>query len=118
VLSLLEAAVRLGPAMEKPRIALAWALATAPDATLRDPARARTLAEESVARTGRKDIAALNTLGAAEAAAGDYAKAVEATTAAIALARASHQDSLARTLEPQLALYRSGRPYVETAAAR
>lgn len=118
VVGLLEEAVRLAPAAKKPRTVLAWALATAPDPALRNGARARSLAEESVAGTGGKDIPALDALGAASAAVGDYTRAVESANAAVALARASGQDALARMLESRVALYRRGRPYVEMPPAR
>jgi tetratricopeptide (TPR) repeat protein len=56
---------------------LAWLLATDPDPTLRDPARALSLAEEAVRSSSDHD-ASWNTLGVARYRAGDWAGAIEA----------------------------------------
>ena len=56
---------------------LAWLLATDPDPTLRDPARALSLAEEAVRFSSDHD-ASWNTLGVARYRAGDWAGAIEA----------------------------------------
>ena len=117
-LDLLEEAVALAPAWAKPRISLAWLLATAPEASLRDPARARALAEESVRQTGGNDASALDALAAARAGLGDFANAVDAERAARDLATAAHEDSLARAYEGRLTLYRRGQPYVQAKDAR
>jgi len=112
-LELLDQAIHLAPEWQKPRIALAWLLATAPDRDLRDPERARALAADAVARTHRNDASALDALGAASAALGDFPKAIDAATAAKRLAQASHEDSLAREIEARAQSYRRGLPYVQ-----
>ena len=89
---------------------LAWLLATAPDAALRDGARARALAQEASRLTGGHPVV-LGTLAAAQAERGDFAAA--AATAAQASERAAAQGhaALAESLRGQRALYEQGRAF-------
>ena len=66
---------------------LAWLLATSRDASLRDPERAlelalraRTLAAKPDAASDREHAAVLDTLAAAQAAAGRFSEAVRASS--------------------------------------
>ena len=56
---------------------LAWLLATAPEAALRDADQAIRLAERAAELTGRRDASALDVLAAAYAAAGQFDRAVD-----------------------------------------
>ena len=58
---------------------LAWLLATAPDAALRDANQAIRFAEQAADLTGRQDASALDVLAAAYAAAGQFDRAVAAS---------------------------------------
>lgn len=88
----------------------AWVRAVSSDASVRDPARARQLAEALVARRPN-DAGLLDTLAAACAAGGDFAAAIRNAEAAVRLAPANAR----APLEARLALYRLGRSYVEPA---
>jgi tetratricopeptide (TPR) repeat protein len=94
---------------------LAWLLATAQDAQLRDGARAVQLAEKAAARTDHHDADALNSLAAAYAEAGRFADAVDTATQALMLARAGGRTDLERALGDRLVQYRAGQPVREPA---
>jgi tetratricopeptide (TPR) repeat protein len=85
---------------------LAWILATSPDASLRVPADAIALAERAVSLTNRQDVRALETLAAAQAAAGKRDDAIAAQEAAIRLADRAGNAKLAASLRERLTLYR------------
>lgn len=91
---------------------LAWELATAPDAGLRDASEAETLARRVYAvypdRPQTGDVLAA-TLGAQ----GRYGDAVEIAEGALAKARAAGQSGLAAQIEQRLELYRRQRPFVQ-----
>ena len=90
---------------------LAWVLATATDAALRAPEEALRLARQVVASSPSPDANQLDTLGAAQAANGHFAAAIETTHRALALARAAGDADLTRTLESRVRLYRQGQPF-------
>lgn len=92
--------------------ALAWALATHPDAMLRDPATAIALAQELCERSGRQDAAQLDVLAAAYATADRFDDAVRTAEEALALARAQQQSDLPAAIEARLQLYQTNQPYV------
>jgi tetratricopeptide (TPR) repeat protein len=86
---------------------LAWIMATSSDSAIRDGRTAVVFAERAVAKTGRKDPGMLDTLAAAYAEAGDFAKAVDAQQEAIALC----QDERRKTdFTTRLKLYASKTP--------
>ncbi len=87
---------------------LAQLLATTSDAGLRDPAEAIRLAEAALGAAG-DEPALLDTLAAAQAAAGQLARAVETATRAAALAQARGDAALQREIERNLARYRGSR---------
>jgi tetratricopeptide (TPR) repeat protein len=96
--------------------ALAWVLATCPQASLRDGAGAVQLAQKAVQLAGGENPPTLRTLAAAYAEAGQYAQAVQTARRAMQLANAQGSAPLAGTLEQELELYqidtpvREGRP--------
>jgi tetratricopeptide (TPR) repeat protein len=115
-----EEAVRLRPDFLEAANNLAWLLATSPDASLRDPERALAVAG-SAARLVAGDREAppaerasvLDTLAAAQAAAGRFPAAAATAERAVALAEAAGDPALAADLRSRLALYRAGAPFVE-----
>lgn len=90
----------------------AWILATSADASVRDGARARKLAETVLARQP-DDAGALETLAAACAELGDFEAAITAASRAHELAPAASGSMRAQRLES----YRARRPWREAPAA-
>lgn len=88
---------------------LAHLLATAPDATLRDPRRALTLAQRARERLGEDDAVLLSAVAAAHAELGRFDDAIAIITRAIALAPAD--SPLAQQLARERERYRRGLTY-------
>lgn len=88
---------------------VAWLLATSPEDSVRDGAKAVGLGERAVALTGRRDASALDALGAAYAETGRFADATKTLEEAVALAESEHQSDLLPGLKERLDVYRSGR---------
>jgi tetratricopeptide (TPR) repeat protein len=86
---------------------LAWILATSSDASMRDGARAVTLAAKAVQASGGRDPNFLRTLAAARAEAGQFAEAVATAEAAKALASTQDKPELTSRLEEEITLYRA-----------
>ena len=86
---------------------LAWILATSSDASIRDGARAVTLAVKAVQASEGRDPNFVRTLAAARAEAGQFAEAVATAEAAKALASTQSKPELASRLEEEIALYRA-----------
>jgi protein O-mannosyl-transferase len=86
---------------------LAWILATCSDASLRDGARAVTLAVKAVQTSGGKDPSFVRTLAAARAESGQFTEAVAIAEAAKALAITQNKPELASRLEDEITLYRA-----------
>jgi Flp pilus assembly protein TadD len=92
---------------------LAWLLATCPDVSLRNGARAIQLARQADQLSGGTNAVVLRTLAAGYAEAGQFGKAIESGRAAMRVARMQGDNSLAEELEQQIALYELGLPYHE-----
>ena len=105
-------AIRLRPDWPPAPMALAWVLSSHPDAAIRKPEEALDLARQAVALTNR-DPSALDALAAAYTAARPYDEAVSAASEAAAAARIAGAKQQLTDIERRLALYRSGKPYVE-----
>jgi tetratricopeptide (TPR) repeat protein len=86
---------------------LAWILATSSDASLRDGARAVTLAVRAVQGSEGRDPNFVRTLAAAHAEAGQFAQAAATAEAAKALANTQSKPGLTRKLEEEITLYRA-----------
>jgi tetratricopeptide (TPR) repeat protein len=86
---------------------LAWILATSSEASMRDGARAVTLAGKAVQASGGRDPNFLRTLAAARAEAGQFAEAVATAEAAKALASTQDKPELTSRLEEEITLYRA-----------
>ena len=89
---------------------LAWALATCPQASLRDGVSAVALAQKAVRLSGGDNPLMLRTLAAADAETGQYAVAAETARQALQLAARQKNDALAATLQKELELYQMGTP--------
>ena len=105
----LARAVELEPSEPNGLNELAWLLATHPEPSIRNGAAAVRLALEGCERTRFEDEIILDTLAAAYAEAGDYARAVEFQKRAIALA----PEAAVEEEKLRLALYERGEPYRE-----
>jgi len=86
---------------------LAWILATYSDASMRDGARAVTLATRAVQVSGGRNPNFVRTLAAAQAEAGQFAEAAATAEAAKALANTQSKPELAKRLEEEITLYRA-----------
>lgn len=105
-----DASLRIGGKFSAPILNdFAWILATAPDPGIRDGKRAVELAESACEQSEYKYPAALDTLAAAYAEAGNFPKAVEMEQRALegdTYTGTRREGALAR-----LELYRQGKPY-------
>jgi tetratricopeptide (TPR) repeat protein len=88
----------------------AWILATSAEASVRDGARARALAEKAVQLTGRRDADSLDNLAVALAELGRFDEAMAVTMDAAAAARASGQAAMLGDLQQRLIAYRAHQP--------
>jgi tetratricopeptide (TPR) repeat protein len=93
---------------------LAWILATAPDENVRRPKEAVALASAAVSATAGEVPEMLDTLAAAQAAAGNFREALEQIGVAIELAEAQGRDDLLAVLQQRRNLYEQSRPYLES----
>lgn len=87
---------------------LAWLLATAPDASVRDGAKALLLAQQASQSGATQDPMILQTLSAAEAETGDYKGAVATVQQALELAIKHNNEALKASLQRELGLYQHG----------
>ena len=90
---------------------LAWILATNFDDEVRDGIEAVKWALIVVRGTGERDPRALDTLAAAHAEAGEFAKAVAAVQAALKLTSSPAQKDLRNDLQTKLEVYRLKKPW-------
>jgi tetratricopeptide (TPR) repeat protein len=109
----LREAVRLAPEWPEALNNLAWALATSPDATLRDGREAVTLAERACTLTDYKLANVLDTLGAAYAETGRFADASRTAAMAVERASALGQQELVEQIARRRDAYDARRPYHE-----
>jgi tetratricopeptide (TPR) repeat protein len=92
---------------------LAWVLATAPEAHLRDGKRALVLAQEVAKLTGYKQDFVLSTLAAAYAEAGDFQNARRWAAKAVELGGKENAEQIKQELES----YKAGKPWREVLPA-
>jgi tetratricopeptide (TPR) repeat protein len=105
----LARAVELDPESDVACNNLAWLLATSSDPALRDPARALALAQTARASSGADDPGILDTLAAAQAAAGRFEEAERTAARAARRAAAAGDTAAAAEIEARRALYARGR---------
>jgi tetratricopeptide (TPR) repeat protein len=102
-----EQALNIAPEDSAALNNLAWILATCSDASMRDGARAVTLATRAVQVSGGRNPSFVRTLAAAHAEAGQFEEAAATAEAARALANTQSKPALARRLEEEITLYRA-----------
>ena len=103
--------LQTNPDWVAPMTDLAWALATSPDAGIREPTEAVRLAERAAALTDRRNVRVLDTLAAAYAAADRFAEAVTTEEVALGLAEGAGAAAVAVHLRMRLELYRRDTPF-------
>jgi tetratricopeptide (TPR) repeat protein len=103
-------AVRLKPDYLMSLNGMAGILATHPDPKVRDVAEAIVLAERAAELTHYKDIAILDTLEVAYAAAGQFDRAITTAQTAIALASAAQDAELVKQIRKRVELYKQSKP--------
>jgi tetratricopeptide (TPR) repeat protein len=89
---------------------LAWILATCPEASVRNGARAVELAQEANRLSGGNNAVFMGTLGAAYAEAGRFTEAVGVAQRALRLAEVQTNKVVADALQTQIRLYQAGVP--------
>jgi predicted Zn-dependent protease len=107
----MEKALRLQPANPAIQNSLAWMLATAPQPSLRDGARAVQLATQATQSGGGANPVILRTLAAAYAQAGQFPNAVNTAQKALQLAQAQSNTALVAALPREIRLYEAATPY-------
>ena len=108
-----ERALEISPQSVSALNNLAWLLATCPDVSLRNGARAIQLAQQADQFSGGTNAVVLRTLAAGYAEAGQFGKAIESGRAATRVAQMQGDNSLAGELEQQITLYELGLPFHE-----
>lgn len=111
-----EKSLEINPNNAEAAAALAWMLATSPDAALRNGARAAQWASLASRLTGDMDPKILAILAAARAEAGDYQAAAATMEQALHLVERTNQPGLVNSLRAQLAIYRAGKPFRDTSS--
>ena len=89
---------------------LAWVLATSPDPSLRDGAKAVELAKKVLEQAGHADVVVLRTLAAGYAASGRFSEAIETAQQALQLAIAQDNSALIWDLQLNITNYQRNRP--------
>ena len=92
---------------------LAWLLATTPQASLRNGARALELALKANQSTGGGNPVVLRTLAAAYAETGDFSNAAQTASSALKLAETQSNTGLADALRREIKLYQTGHRFEE-----
>jgi len=108
-----EKALALAPEDPHSRNNVAWVLATAPDASIRDGARAVGFAQAAVQLTGGREPRFLRTLAAAYAESGRFSEALAVAQQAAIIATMQGKSDVANRLEKDLVLYRGRLPLRE-----
>lgn len=107
----LEQAVEIKPDFSDALNDLAWELATAPQARLRNGKEAVELAQRADHLAEGKDLDVLDTLAAAYAEAGRFAESMQAARKAIDLAQASEQIDRVKQFNTELQSYEANQPF-------
>jgi len=93
---------------------LAWVLATCPQASIRNGARAVELAQQAERLSGGKDPSILGTLAAAYAEAGRFPEAVATAQRTLELATVQANPAQVEALRARISLYRADSPFRDT----
>jgi tetratricopeptide (TPR) repeat protein len=113
-----EKALQIEPADSGVQNDLAWLLATCPQASLRNGARAVELARQANELAGGNNPIILATVAAAFAEAGRFSEAVETAQRALHLAEAQSNTGLAGQLQSEMKLYQAGSSFHSPAQTR
>jgi tetratricopeptide (TPR) repeat protein len=105
-----ENAIALAPEDPHSRINMAWVLATAPDASIRDGIKAVEFAEQAVELSGGNDPKFLRTLAAAYAESGRFSEAITTAQQAMMTATMQGKAGLTHVLDGDVGLYRAHVP--------
>jgi tetratricopeptide (TPR) repeat protein len=105
-----ENAIALAPEDPHSRINVAWVLATAADASIRDGIKAVEFAQQAMELSGGKDPNFLRALAAAYAETGRFPEAITTAKQAILIATMQDNSRLAKVLEEDVGLYRDHVP--------
>ena len=108
-----ERALQLNPDYAEAGCNLAWLLATCREAQFRNPAEALRRAQRARELTQSRVPEVLDTLAAAQAAGGDFVRAVETAKQAMELATGAGNPNLARAIQSRLQLYQAGQPFYQ-----
>jgi tetratricopeptide (TPR) repeat protein len=108
-----EKALALAPDDPHSRNNVAWVLATASDASIRDGTRAVGFAQEAVQLSGGREPRFLRTLAAAYAESGRFSEALAVAQRAAVIATMQGKTGVANRLEKDLVLYRGRLPLRE-----
>jgi len=92
-------------------LGLAWILATAPDASVRNGKEALQWARNASGLVPADDPGARDTLAAAYAEDGQFSNAIRSETEALSLAKAKGNSELATAIGVRLKLYKADKPY-------
>jgi protein O-mannosyl-transferase len=106
----LEKALEIDPGQMNAEVNLAWILATSPDDSLRNGARAVQLAKDVASRAGHANAIVLRTLAAAYAETGRFNDAIQTAQQAIEIAKATGNEGLISDLERSVAAFRINQP--------
>jgi protein O-mannosyl-transferase len=106
----LQKALEIDPGHMNAEANLAWVLATSPDQSTRDGAKAMQLAEDVAQRAGHPNAIVLRTLAASYAETGRFDDAIQTAQDAITVAKATGNEGLAADLERNIAAYRLNQP--------
>jgi tetratricopeptide (TPR) repeat protein len=106
----LQKALEIDPGHMNAEVNLAWVLATSPDDSLRNGARAVQLAEDVVNRAGHPNAIVLRTLAAAYAETGRFNDAIATAQQAIEIAKVTGNKGLIADLERSISAYQSNQP--------
>ena len=110
-----QKALEIAPTSISALTNLAWLLATSQDASVRSGLKSVELAKQADRLVGGTNTLVLRTLAAAYAENGEFANAIRTVGSAMQLARMHGEDAVMTDLDQQIALYRLGMPYRETA---
>ena len=109
-----QAALEIRPDFAEAAIHLAWVLATTPQASLRNGARAVELARRGDELSGGHSLEAIGTLAAAYAEAGRFSEAVASAQRGLTSVAAQTNQALLNQIQAQIKLYEAGSPLRDT----
>ena len=106
-----EKALAIQPLYVEAEIGLAWALATAPETSVRNGSKAVELASQANDSVHGNNALVLHILAAAYAENNRFAEAVDTAQRALSLANDQRNAALAASIQKELALYQANTPY-------